>query len=167
MEEDQAHDSKDSKIQIPFPEALNRPRKKKPEPTAKTWLIVFKQVHINIPLLEAVEHNLACTKFLKELTTTKRRSKSNNPRKVILTEQASSIILNNLPSKKKDPGAPLISCSIGVITFDKALLDLGAFINLILTILYEKFGIGDLKPTNVTLQLVDRTTPSCVGFWRM
>ena len=51
----------------------------------------------------------------------------------------------------KDPGAPLISCVIGGITFEKALLDLGANVNLLPTSVYEKFGIGELKPSSVIL----------------
>jgi hypothetical protein len=33
--------------------------------------------------------------------------------------------------KYKDPGCPTISCIIGVIQIDKALLDLGANVNLL------------------------------------
>jgi hypothetical protein len=98
---------------------------------------------------------------VRELCTQKRKLREPTPRKVVLSEQASSVILHHLPQKKKDPGAPLISCIIGEYTFDRALLDLGASINLILTSLYERFGLGELRPTSVTLQLADRsvTTP--------
>jgi hypothetical protein len=82
---------------------------------------------------------------------------------VVLSEHVSSIILKNLPPKKKDPGAPLISCVIGDMTFEKALLELGASINLIPTVLFERFGLGDLKPTDVTLQLADRSINTPLG----
>ena len=55
----------------------------------------------------------------------------------------------------KDPGAPLISCVIGGVTFEKALLDLGASVNLLPTSVYQKFGMGELKSTLVILQLAD------------
>ena len=107
---------------------------------------LFKQVHINIPLLDAIKHVPAYAIFLKELCTQKRE-----PRKVVLSEDVSAVLLNHLLQKMKDPGTPLISCVIGGITFDKALLDLGASVNLLPTSLYQKFEIGELKPTPVIL----------------
>ncbi|XP_026459352.1 uncharacterized protein LOC113360013 [Papaver somniferum] len=40
---------------------------------------------------------------------------------------------------------------------EHALLDLGASVNLLSYSVYEQLGLGDLKPTNVTLQLADRS----------
>ena len=54
----------------------------------------------------------------------------------MLSEDVSDVLLNQLPQKMKDPGAPLISCVLGGVTFDKALLDLGASVNLLPTALY-------------------------------
>jgi hypothetical protein len=58
----------------------------------------------------------------------------------------------------KDPGVPLISVIIDDTTFNRALLDLGASVNIIPTSLFEEFQIGELKPVEVTLQLADRST---------
>ena len=74
----------------------------------------------------------------------------------MLSEDVSAILLNPLPQKIKDLDAPLISCVIGGITFDRALLDLGASVNLLSTLIYEKFEIGELKPKSIILQLADR-----------
>ena len=63
----------------------------------------------------------------------------------------------------KDPGVPLISCVIGGITFDQALLDLGASMNLLPMSVYEKLGIGKLKPTSVILQLADKSIKTPCG----
>lgn len=65
------------------------------------------------------------------------------------------IIQGQLSQKLKDPRAPLISCNIGVATFDYNKLDLGANINLIPMTIYEQFKMGELKPTHISLQLVD------------
>ena len=81
----------------------------------------------------------------------------------MLSEDVSTILLNPLPQKMKDPGAPLISCVIGGITFDWALLDLGASVNLLPTSIYEKLGIGELKPTSIILQLADRFVKTSRG----
>ncbi len=79
------------------------------------------------------------------------------PKKVLLTEQVSSILQHNTPPKFKDPGAPTIFCVIGDNSIDRALLDLGASVNLLPYSVYEKFGLGELKPTSVSLQLADRS----------
>ena len=42
----------------------------------------------------------------------------------------SAIIQRILPPKYKDPGSVTIPCSIGVVSVGKALIDLGASINL-------------------------------------
>ena len=61
------------------------------------------------------------------------------------------------PVKYKDLGYPTISVNIGGTCIDKALLDLGASVNLLPYSLYKKLGLGELKPTNITLSLADRS----------
>ena len=72
-----------------------------------------------------------------------------------MIEQVSAIIQNNRPPKFKDPGCPTISCVIGNSKIEKALLDLGASVNLLPYLVYEQLGLGELKPTSIILQLVD------------
>ena len=59
--------------------------------------------------------------------------------------------------KYKDPGTPTISVNIGGTCIDKALLDLGASVNLLPYSVYRQLGLGELKPTNITLSLADRS----------
>ena len=59
--------------------------------------------------------------------------------------------------KYKDPGSPTISVNIGGTCIDKALLDLGASVNLLPYSVYKELGLGELKPTNITLSLADRS----------
>ena len=77
--------------------------------------------------------------------------------KVILTEQVSSILLSDTPPKLKDTDDPTIACIIGDYFIDRALLNLGANVNLLPYSVYEEFRLGKLKPTTVTLQLADRS----------
>ena len=53
--------------------------------------------------------------------------------------------------KYKDPGSPIILVNIGGTCIDKALLDLGASVNLFPYSVYKQLGLGELKPTNITL----------------
>ena len=78
-------------------------------------------------------------------------------RKPFLTSQVSSILSNQIPVKYKDPGCPTISCVIGDTFVEKALLDLGASVNLLPFSVYQALGLGELKKTNMTLQLADRS----------
>ena len=59
--------------------------------------------------------------------------------------------------KCKDPGSPAISCKIGDRLIEQALLDLGASVNLMPYSVYLQLGLGELKPTTMTLQLADRS----------
>ena len=78
-------------------------------------------------------------------------------RKTFLTEHASAIIQFKTPPKYKDPGCPTISYIIGSHKIDQALWDLGASVNLIPYTVYEQLGLGEIKPTRITLQLTDRS----------
>ena len=71
----------------------------------------------------------AYAKFLKDLIAIKR--KTNVPKKAFFTEQVSSILQCRVPIKYKDPGCPTISCKIGEHHIERALLDLGASVNLL------------------------------------
>jgi hypothetical protein len=97
----------------------------------------------------------AYAKFLKDLVTIKR--KTNVPKKAYLTKQVSSILQCKLPIKYKGLGCSTIACMIGVNQINRALLDLGASVNLLPYSVYLKLGLGELKLTIVTLQLADRS----------
>ncbi|KAL6347414.1 hypothetical protein AAG906_022341 [Vitis piasezkii] len=78
-------------------------------------------------------------------------------KKTFLTEQVSAIIQCKSPLKYKDPGCPTISVMIGGKVVEKALLDLGASVNLLPYSVYKQLGLGELKPTSITLSLADRS----------
>ena len=110
---------------------------------------------VNIPLLDMIKQVPTYAKFLKDLCTIKRGLNVN--KKVFLTEQVSVIIQCKSPVKYKDPGCPTISVMIGGTLVEKALLDLGASVNLLPYSIYKQLGLGELKPTSITLSLVDRS----------
>ncbi|XP_026450761.1 uncharacterized protein LOC113350871 [Papaver somniferum] len=135
----------------PFPQRL---AKKKPSTYAEI-LDIFKQVKINLPLLDAIKHVPAMAKFLKDMCTVKRDASVH--KKTFLTQQVSSIFSQKYPIKFKDPVCPTVTCVIGKQTIDNALLDLGASVNLSTFSVYEQLGLGEMKPTRITLQLADRS----------
>jgi len=68
-----------------------------------------------------------------------------------------------MPIKLEDPVCPIISCKIGNTFINRALFDLGASVNLLPFHAYSLLGIGELKPTNITIQLVDRSIKKPIG----
>ena len=110
---------------------------------------------VNIPLLDIIKQVPAYAKFLKDLCTIKKGL--GIEKKAFLTEQFNAIIQSKTPVKYKDPGSPTIPVNIGGTSIDKALLDLGASVNLLPYLVYKQLGLGELKHTNITLSLADRS----------
>ena len=71
----------------PFPHRLKEIRKKD---HFEGILKVFKNVQINIPLLDAIKQIPSYSKFLKDLTVVKR--KTSVPRTAVMAAQASGLI---------------------------------------------------------------------------
>ena len=78
-------------------------------------------------------------------------------KKAFLTKKVSAIIECKTSVKYKDPGCPTISVNIGGTCVEKALLDFGASVNLLPFSMYQQLGLGELKPTTITLSLADRS----------
>ncbi|RVW27400.1 Retrovirus-related Pol polyprotein from transposon 17.6 [Vitis vinifera] len=136
----------------PFPQALHG---KKEIKNSSEILEVLRQVKVNIPLLDMIKQVPTYAKFLKDLCTVKRGLQVT--KNAFLTEQVSAIIQSKSPVKYKDPGCPTISVNIGGTHVEKALLDLGASVNLLPYSVYKQLGLGGLKPTTMTLSLADRS----------
>ena len=96
---------------IPFPVTLEA---NTPSPFTKKgvrmdkMMELFKQVKINLPLLHTIKQVSSYAKFQRSLHT-----KTQVPKMVLLTQQVSAILMNELLTKPKDLGAPIISCVIG------------------------------------------------------
>ncbi|KAK5771687.1 hypothetical protein PVK06_047924 [Gossypium arboreum] len=101
-------------------------------------------------------------KFLKELLTNKRKFEDLST--VGLNEECSAILQNKLPTKLKDPRSFTIPCLIGSLNVQKELVDLGASINLIPYKMFKQLGLGEPKPTRMSIQLADRSVkyPKCI-----
>ncbi|XP_063949912.1 uncharacterized protein LOC135152753 [Daucus carota subsp. sativus] len=136
----------------PFPKGL---QKHKLDKQFAKFLEVFKKLHINIPFVEALEQMPSYAKFMKGILS--RKLKLEDLETVALTEECSAVLQQKLPPKLKDPGSFTIPCTIGPLSFDKCLCDLGASINLMPLSVFKKLGLPEPKPTNMYLQLADRS----------
>ncbi|GKF02152.1 reverse transcriptase domain-containing protein, partial [Tanacetum coccineum] len=73
------------------------------------------------------------------------------------------MIQNKVPPKLGDPGSFLIPCNFDKTFSCNALADLGASINLMPYSLYAKLSLKTLKPTKISVRLVDRSFQYPVG----
>ncbi|GJU65831.1 NUDIX hydrolase 6-like protein [Tanacetum coccineum] len=68
-----------------------------------------------------------------------------------------SHINNAIPWKEKDPWSFTLPYFINEYCFDNALVDLGASVSVMPLSTYLNLGLGELAPTRLTVELVDRT----------
>ena len=108
---------------LPFPE---RKRKLVADEQFGKFVEVIKKLYVNIPLLDAMQVP-TYAKYIKDILGNKRALPTTEV--VQLTEECTAAILNPLLVKKKDPGCPTITCSIGTQHFLNALYDLGASVS--------------------------------------
>ena len=78
-------------------------------------------------------------------------------------ENVSAVIQRKLPAECKDPGMFTIPCTIGNTQLKKAMLDLGAFINVMPYSIYVSLNLGPLNKTGVMIQLADRSIACLKG----
>ncbi|GJY47519.1 hypothetical protein Tco_0690326 [Tanacetum coccineum] len=83
----------------PFP---SRIKKQKQDDDNKCLLSIFKQIHINLPFLEAMIHMPKGAKVLRYLLSHKEKLKK-AATSVKLSEECFAIIQKNLPQKEGDP----------------------------------------------------------------
>ncbi|XP_023758859.1 uncharacterized protein LOC111907324 [Lactuca sativa] len=116
---------------------------------------LFRKVEVNIPLLDTIKQLPRYAKFLKELCTSKRKLKGNE--KVKVSENVSAVLQKRLPPKCKDPGVFTVPCKLGNLSVPRAMLDLGASINVLPSSLFKTIAVGPLKRTGVIIQLAGRS----------
>ncbi|XP_015169042.1 uncharacterized protein [Solanum tuberosum] len=145
------------KIPPPFPQRL---KMKKEDEKFKKKLSVFKNLSIDLPLVEALSEMPGYAKFMKELVTRKR---SLDYETIEVPHSCSAIMTNESITKREDPGAFIILCTIGKLQFAKALCDLGESINLMPYAIYKQVGLGEPKATTMRLLMADRSIKHPMG----
>lgn len=85
------------------------------------FLIFFKHVQTNMPLLQEIKQVSTSAKFLMNICIVKRCHRVQ--KKAFLTEKVSMLFQTAMPLN--DSGWPTILCMIGQYNIYKALLDLG------------------------------------------
>ncbi|GJU33020.1 reverse transcriptase domain-containing protein [Tanacetum coccineum] len=116
---------------------------------------MFKKLHFNISLAEALAQMPKYAKMLKDLLTNKEKllELANTP----LDDNYSVLLLKKLPEKLRDLGKFLIPYDFNELEECMALADLGANINLMPLSVWKKLTLPELVPTCMTLELANRS----------
>ncbi|CAA0833788.1 Unknown protein, partial [Striga hermonthica] len=139
------------KPRIPFPSRL---RDEKQEQQFRDLYTMLSKVNVNLPLLDVIKNIPSYVKFFKDLVTKKR--KFGDGEKVVVYE-AESAMQHDLPKKERDPGGFVIRIALGNGKEASGMLDVGAGINLMPFSIFQRLGLGDLRPTRMCLQLAERS----------
>ncbi|XP_073304086.1 uncharacterized protein [Primulina huaijiensis] len=138
---------------LPFSLALNRKCE-----SIKELNDTLRRGEVNIPSLDTIKPVPRCAKFLKELCTTQKRNKLKDCKREKIGEHVYVVIQKTIPIKCSDPGMFSIPCTIGDTRLEKAMLDLGASVNVIPDSVYNYLELGPLTETGIVIQLADRST---------
>ncbi|XP_006606842.1 uncharacterized protein [Glycine max] len=132
--------------EVPYPLV---PSKKDKERHIAWFLDIFKKLEITMHFREALQQMLLYSKFFKDMLT--RKSKYIHSDTIVVEGNCSAVIQRILPPKYKDPGSVTNPCSMGAVSVGKALIDLGAIINLMSLSMCQRMGELEILPTRMTL----------------
>ncbi|GJU50299.1 reverse transcriptase domain-containing protein [Tanacetum coccineum] len=130
--------------------------------------IIFKdmfqqpqELHFELSFVDALLHMPKFASMFKSLLNNK--EKLFNLAKTPVNENCSAVILKKLLEKLINPGKFLIPCDFPELVECLALADLGASINLMPLSIWKKLSLPELTPTQMILELADRSTTSPSG----
>ncbi|GJZ07844.1 reverse transcriptase domain-containing protein [Tanacetum coccineum] len=147
---------------IPYPSRVNKQKlREKDDKLALKFLEIFRKLHFEISFANAFLHMPKFATMFKCLL--------NNKEKLFVlattpvNENFSVVILKELPEKLGDPDKFLIPCDFSELDKCLALADLGATINLMLPSIWKKLSLPKLTPTQMILELANRSTTRPAG----
>ncbi|GJV10708.1 reverse transcriptase domain-containing protein [Tanacetum coccineum] len=147
---------------IPYPSRANKQKlREKDDNLASKFVEMFKELHFELSFADALLHMPKFASMFKSLLNNK--ESFFNLAKTPVNENCSAVILKKLPEKLGDPGKFLIPCDFPEIVGCLALADLGASINLMPISIWKKLSLPELTPTQMILELADRSTTSPSG----
>ncbi|GJV27178.1 reverse transcriptase domain-containing protein, partial [Tanacetum coccineum] len=150
------------KPNIPYPSRLdNQKLRERDGHQMMKFLQIFQSLHFNLSFLDALLYMPKFASTFKNLLSNKDKliEVANTP----VNENCSPVILKKLPEKLGDPGKFLIPCNFPEIAECLALADLGASINLMPLSIWKKLSLPKLTPTQMILDLADRSTTRPTG----
>nr|GEZ79426.1 reverse transcriptase domain-containing protein [Tanacetum cinerariifolium] len=150
------------KPSIPYPSRFQDQKlRDKANDQKKKFFKIFQDLYFNISFADAL---ILMPKFgpsIKSLLTNK--DKLFELARTLLNKHCSAVLLKKLPEKLGDPGNFLIPCDFFRMDECLALADLGASINLMQLLIWNKLSLLELSLTCMTLELANRLISRPVG----
>ena len=119
---------------------------------------MIRPIFLHMRLTDVLKTN-PYAKYMKDIITNKRKI----PEAEISTMLANYTFKGGIPKKLGDPGVPTIPCSIKRNYVKTALCDLGAGVSVMPLSLYRRLDLNKLTPTEISLQMADKSTAMPVG----
>ncbi|XP_010490421.1 PREDICTED: uncharacterized protein LOC104768194 [Camelina sativa] len=114
-----------------------------------------REIELRMPLIDAFALIPPYQKFLKDAVMERIKEVQGI---VVLSHECSAIIQKQVnPQKLRDLGSFTLPCSIGPLTFNRCLCDLGASVSLMPLSVAKRLGFTRYKPCNISLILADRS----------
>ncbi|KAI4997792.1 hypothetical protein ZWY2020_053134 [Hordeum vulgare] len=142
---------------MPFPP---KPSKKKDDEDFERFVEMIRSVFLQMRLTDMLKIS-PYAKYMKDIVTNKRKI----PDLEISTMLANYTFKGGTPKKLGDPGVPTIPCSIKGNYVRTALCDLGAGVSVMLLSLYRRLELDKLTPTEISLQMADKSTAFPIGIF--
>ncbi|GKE39263.1 reverse transcriptase domain-containing protein, partial [Tanacetum coccineum] len=150
------------KPSIPYSSRANKQKLcEKDDNLASKFVEIFRELHFELSFADALLHMPKFASMFKSLLNNK--EKLFDLAKTPVNENCLAVILKKLPEKHGDPGKFLIPCDFLELVECLALADLGASINLMPFSIWKKLSLPELTPTQMILELADRSTTSPSG----
>ena len=144
-------------VQKPMPFPL-KPSKKKDDEDFERFAEMIRPIFLHMRLTDVLKTN-PYSKYMKDIITNKRKI----PEAEISTMLGNYTFKGGISKKLGDPGVPTIPCSIKRNYVKTALCDLGAGVSVMPLSLYRTLDLNKLTPTEISLQMADKSTAIPVG----
>nr|GEV69672.1 reverse transcriptase domain-containing protein [Tanacetum cinerariifolium] len=142
---------------MPYPSRMNKQKLcEKDDKLALKFFEIFRKLHFELSFADALLHMSKFAPMFKSLFNNKEKlfDLATTP----VNENCSAVILKKLPEKLGDPDKFLFPCEFPELVECLALADIGASMNLIPLSIWEKLSLPELTPTQMILELADRST---------
>nr|GEX71558.1 reverse transcriptase domain-containing protein [Tanacetum cinerariifolium]GEX71651.1 reverse transcriptase domain-containing protein [Tanacetum cinerariifolium] len=151
-----------AKSTIPYPSRVNKQKlREKDDKLALKFLEIFTKLHFELSFVDALLHMPKFATMFKILLNNK--EKLFDLAITLVNENCSAVILKKFLEKLGDPDKFHISCDFSELVDCLALADLGASISLMPLSIREKLSLPELTPTQMILELADRSTTRPAG----
>ncbi|GJU27669.1 reverse transcriptase domain-containing protein [Tanacetum coccineum] len=150
------------KPSIPYPSRANKQKLyEKDDNIASKFVEIFRELYFELSFADALLHMLKFASMFKSLLNNKENLF--DLAKTPVNENCSTVILNKFLEKHGDPDKFLIPCDFPELVECLTLADIGASINLMPLSIWKKLSLPKLTPTQMILELADRSTTSLSG----